>query len=330
VLLINMQKKDHYGTVYIVPFTPNDGSDPIQVLKDVVEIKEWYTYKDKDGKEAKGQKWIKLLDSKAYKNLRRTDESSADDLARIAEDVTKYSGIKSKIKTLLNHRYHSNKDKSNEIKNERIRIKSYTVICGFILRYTPLGKALPYDGKPAILIFSSVKFDQALVTAFNSKTDLAGPAWIANLANNSLVERKQFLSIQYRLLDASEGIGYKAAVTIEPFNEDTAKLTDGKERLDLTSKKELLDKLYDPAKIFLEIPADKELFDEKYIESFENRVDKWIERIAPGTTQASTPAAPSTDGSGAETVDPSKVANSGPKDANPDANSDDDAEDKPF
>jgi hypothetical protein len=170
------------------------------------------------------------------------------------------------------------------MRKDYAREKDYVLMVGYVLKHTALNpskKSKNFSKAPALLVFSSKNFSKALSTTLKAKSELAGPEWIYRLANDKLVDRTHFLSINYYLMDPEEGIGYKAVVSVENFNEDTLMLTEGKERLDLTGSADLLNKLISPLRMFLNLKSDDLLFNPKYLENFDKRLDYIIDKYTP-------------------------------------------------
>lgn len=264
--VINMQAKNNYGNMFFVPVSPSDGSDPIVVLDNVLEVLDHYKGKDRDGKDYSGKRWLKLLSKSEYPDL-TDDEKSL------------YSELRTKAKTLMNHRFSKNDKKNNEIKSGLIRTKNYCLLMGYLLEHRDLNDKLIRRDKPVILVFSSNRFNDALNKSLLAKDKTTGGTeWQAKLFNRNPL-RKMFLTISYKLSDDPKIIGYIASVSIEKFDDETVRLTEGKEDgLHMEGKDDLMNQFGPILPLWLNMKPNERLFKEDHISNFQNRLHKYLNR----------------------------------------------------
>lgn len=266
IKVINMQNQKLQGSLIFVPITPADGSDAICVLNSVTEVKDYYTYKNKEGKEEKANRWLKLL--------------AKSDYGKLTEDeVEQYRNIKAKVKQLMNHKWHKDPKKNALLRKEWIRMKDYILLTGYIIKHTDRNGKILNKNTPAILVFSSAKFRDALYDAIDSRNKMLGSEeWQSKLFNRDEL-RKQFLSITYWLSDSKDKIGYITTVSVNKFDEDTIAYTDGKiDGLHMKSDeaKKAIEACNAPAvKQWLNLTKGS-LFNDEYINNFDVRMDKYL------------------------------------------------------
>lgn len=267
--IINMQSKTNQGTMFIVPISPIDGSDPIAILNNVLEVKDYFDGKDKDGKPTKMTRWLKLLDKEEYADL------SSDEKAL-------YKSLRSKGKELSNHTFNKDKRKNDEEKKKWIRNKNYTLILAYVIEHKDLNGKVINKNIPALLVFASSRLDEALDKALKAKdVTTGGQEWQTKLFNRDKL-RKQFMTISYRLSDNPKIIGYIASVSIEKFDDETTRLTNGKEdglHMDDEKTQEMLKACTNPINIFLNIKLGEKLFKEEYMENLTNRLNKYLNKF---------------------------------------------------
>lgn len=270
--VINMQSKKNYGSVVFVPFTPADGSDSIAILNDVMEVMEHYTYKDSKTKvESKGQRFIKLLNREDYGTLN-------------ADQKDTYKDLRSMGKTLHAHKFSKNQKDDRTIKNSHIRFKNYTILVGWLIEHRSASdNKIINKSCPACLVFSSRNFDAAFNDALKAKDKKAGSSeWEAKLFNNNL-KKSMYLFIDYKLSEDKSKIGYIASVSIEKFDDETVRYTDGNVNgLDLTSHEDKLKELPNPIRAFVGL-TNGSLFNEKIIARLTERLHELLNKYCGGT-----------------------------------------------
>lgn len=270
--LINMQNKDNYGSLVFVPIVPADGSDSVAVLKNVLEVAEEYTYKDRNNgdKEKKGKRFLRLLSLEDYSDLSKAQ-------------IDQYKEIRSKAKKLYKHEFSKSKKDNSSKRNGIIRIKDYTIIVGWVIEHRNKADKIVNQNCPALLVFSSSRFDEAFEEAMKIKDKKMGNSdWMARLFNSSL-HRKMYMDINYKLSDDPKKIGYIASISIEKFDEDTIRYTGGNsEELDLTSQKDKVDKISNPINLFVNNESEN-FFSSKTANSIEYQLHRYLNKYC-GTT----------------------------------------------
>lgn len=257
VTVINMQSKANYGSVVFVPHSPNTGGDPVEIINDVMELAYFREGKDKDGKAFKSKQWYRLLNREDLGNL-------------TPDEIEEYKDLRQMGKKLDAHKF-SKSDKENRKQRQgRIRFKNYTLLVGWVIEHKDTTGKIVHKGCPALLVFSSNRFNEALNNALKAKDKKSGGIeWQAKLFNDEL-KKRQYISIDYKLSEDPKKIGYEVSVSIEKFDEDTIRYTDGNENyLDLTSKADILKKISNPINLFLGYSG--KLYNAKNVEKMRNR-----------------------------------------------------------
>lgn len=281
IKVINMQNKANYGSLFCVPFTPKDDKDAVTVLDGVTEVLDHYSGTDKDGKAYSGKRWLKLL---AKSDLKLTDEESAA-----------YSKIKALTKKLESHTYSSNKKRNDEIKKEIIRRKSYTLLFVYVVEHKDLNGKVILKNTPALLVFSSKGFDNALDKALTMKDEASGgPEWESRLFNRNLDKRTLFLAITYRLFDKSEKkIGYNCGVTIERTSDENRRITGSKsddtDYFNFSSTPEILEQFTNHVDVFLNLKG-RSPFNDEYTDVLVSRISKYFDKYISGGSNPTDPA----------------------------------------
>ena len=240
VKVINMQSKSNYGTLVFVPIAASEGTDPVGVFNDVMQVAITREgNRKKDNSAYKFKEWITLLNREDYPDM-------------TAEELEEYKDLRSMGKKLNGHKFSKSKKENDKQKKDRIRFKSYTVITGWIIEHKDMNEKTVNKNCPAVLIFSSARFDEAFSKALKAKDKkFNGPEWQTRLFNASL-HRKMYLSISYHLSEDPKKIGYIASVDVEKFDEDTVRYTDGNENeLDLTKYEDKVKLIKTPSAHFL-------------------------------------------------------------------------------
>jgi len=288
IKVINMQSKSNQGSLFFIPFTGSDGSDAIQTLNSVLEVKERYEYKDKDEKVQKGERWIKLL--------HRSDYNNGEGLR--GADLETYQTLRSLSKHIMDHKFSRNAKKNDTIKRGIIRVKNYTLLMGIIVELTNSEGKVIYKKQPAVLVFSSAKFDKALNSALEGKDkSTGGSEWQMKLFNRDQF-RKQFLSIEYKISENPKEIGYKASISIEKFDDETKRLSDGREdgyQITDEDYKTYIEGFTNPTNIFLKIKLGDDLFKDEYITNLTERINQLCEEYLEGYGGNSISKAPEDD-----------------------------------
>lgn len=264
---INMQDKRNQGTIFFVPMSPVDGTDPVAVLENVAEVKDHYTWKDKDNVEQKGQRWLMLLSKEDYPEM---------DM----DDVEVYKSFKAKFKQLNNHKYDKDEKKNRELKKGIIRFKNYILMFGWVIEHKDLSGKIVNKNTFALLIFASNNFKTAFNKALDAKDKtLGGTEWMVRLFNREVNNRKQFLNISYKLSDDKKTIGYIASVSIEKFDEETIRLTNGKtDGLDIPASEEDIATLTNPVRVFLGLAPQEGYFSDRTQLRLTIRLNKQLNR----------------------------------------------------
>lgn len=239
VVVINMQSKANYGSLVFVPHSPNTGGDPVEVVNDVMELAYVQEGKDKDGKAFKSKKWYRLL--------------NREDLGTLTPDeLEEYKDLRQMGKKFAAHKFSKSDKENRKMQQDRIRFKNYTLMTGWVIEHKDTHGKVVHKSCPALLVFSSNRFNEAFNDALKAKDKKSGGIeWQAKLFNDEF-KKKQYISIDYKLSEDPKKIGYLASVSIEKFDEDTVRYTDGNETcLDLTKKEDLLKKIGSPISLFL-------------------------------------------------------------------------------
>jgi len=267
--VINMQSKANYGSIVFVPITGSDGSDAIALLGKVMEVKEKYTY-EKDGKVESGERWLKVLQKDDYPPSEMN-----------AEKVAYLKNTRSKIKYMNDFSYHKDRKKSDDLRKGIVRIKNYTLLMGYCIEHTGLDGKIVNQNCPAILVFSSSRFDDAFEKALKGKDkNTGGSEWQSKLFNRDEL-RKMFLSIEYKLSDSKKIIGYITSLQIEKFDDDTTKYTNGREDgLHMEDKKEAIEACTNAIRIFTGTKSEDYL-NENSMQKLDAVIEKWMLKYQP-------------------------------------------------
>lgn len=254
VKFINMRSFDNHGTIKLVPFDGANGETAIKYLKRIATVAKQVSGTKQDGTPYVRTKRLRFsLDPTTYGELSESQ-------------MKEFETIRAKIEKLV------------ELK-KGADIKSYTLIQGYVVEHLNKEKKPILEKSVAVYSFASKKFDKALNSEFERiHNNLGGYDWVSQLVNNKLTDRKRFLDIFIEMVPG-EG-GYNASVTISKFDEDTRKYTGGKDTLDLTEHKEILDQLGAPANKFFDLPVDGPLWDQDYISELHTHVNSLLNGTA--------------------------------------------------
>lgn len=240
VKVINMQSRTNYGSVVFVPFNPADKTDSVVVLNNVMELMYHNEFTDsKTKKVTKTRRWYRLLSREDYPEI-------------TADELDEYKDLRSMASKLNGHKFSKNSKEDRRLRNSYIRFKNYTLLLGWLVEHKDKNGKIINQNCPALLVFSSKRFDEAFDKAMKARdAKLGSRDWMTRLFNDEL-ERKRYISISYHLSEDPKVIGYVTSVSIEDFNDETVRYTNGNEsHLDLTPYKEVLTKLDNPLNLFL-------------------------------------------------------------------------------
>jgi len=275
LVLINMQNKKNQGSVVFVPFNPNHGKDdPIIVLNNVMEVGYQLALPDKDDKNKinKFPSWYRLLNREDYPDL-------------TPEEVDEYKSLRAMGSKLNGHKFSKNSTQDRSERNKRIRFKNYVLLVGWVIEHRDVNGKKIHENIPAVLAFSSKNFATELDKALKARDKKAqGTEWQAKLFNANLKDRQMYLSIDYKLSEDKNKIGYLVSVSIEKFDDETVRYTGGNEDkgylLDLTKHEDKIKNLESPIHKFVNVVG--RLYNRKMIDGLTERLHELMNKYCGG------------------------------------------------